>query len=177
MVDLHHNQRILEYQKPIRLQSPRNPPHQPSLRRYAHRDVPLYLLPRCRYSLRHRRHSEWRTHRDKSLLEGPFLTLPSNTLSPIFHHLTNSAQLSFVFKCLTDSLILDDFKTALDRLREFKHGRTGSIGATDPVHHQDRAPSPSLPRTKATSDHIEDPRGHNLGTAWQDLELNRIDKL
>lgn len=28
-------------------------------------------------------------------------------------------QLSFVFKCLTDTVILDDFKTALDRLRHY----------------------------------------------------------
>lgn len=38
---------------------------------------------------------------------------------PIFHHthtLTIS-QLSFIFKCLCDTVILDDFKTALDHLR------------------------------------------------------------
>ncbi|KAF2728190.1 hypothetical protein EJ04DRAFT_504470 [Polyplosphaeria fusca] len=35
-------------------------------------------------------------------------------------------KLSFVFKCLTDSVILDDFKTALDRLRAFKISRIGS---------------------------------------------------
>ncbi|KKY17414.1 hypothetical protein UCRPC4_g05556 [Phaeomoniella chlamydospora] len=36
-------------------------------------------------------------------------------------------KLSFVFKCLTDSVILDDFKTALDRLRAFKISRIGSF--------------------------------------------------
>jgi hypothetical protein len=36
-------------------------------------------------------------------------------------------KLSFVFKCLTDSVILDDFKTALDRLRAFKISRMGSF--------------------------------------------------
>ncbi|KAF2199986.1 hypothetical protein GQ43DRAFT_374914 [Delitschia confertaspora ATCC 74209] len=36
-------------------------------------------------------------------------------------------KLSFVFKCLTDSVILDDFKTALDRLRAFKISRLGSF--------------------------------------------------
>lgn len=30
-------------------------------------------------------------------------------------------KLAFVFKCLTDAVILDDFKTALDRLRHFKN--------------------------------------------------------
>lgn len=36
-------------------------------------------------------------------------------------------KLAFVFKCLTDSVILDDFKTALDRLRAFKISRIGSF--------------------------------------------------
>ena len=40
-------------------------------------------------------------------------------------------KLSFVFKCLTDSVVLDDFKTALDRLRAFKISRLGSF-AGDP---------------------------------------------
>ena len=41
-------------------------------------------------------------------------------------------KLSFVFKCLTDSVVLDDFKTALDRLRAFKISRLGSF-AFDPA--------------------------------------------
>lgn len=32
-------------------------------------------------------------------------------------------KLAFVFKCLTDSIILDDFKTALDKLMQFKMQR------------------------------------------------------
>jgi hypothetical protein len=35
-------------------------------------------------------------------------------------------KLSYVFKCLTDSVILDDFKTALDRLWEFKMEKMNS---------------------------------------------------
>ena len=51
-------------------------------------------------------------------------------------------KLSFVFKCLTDSVVLDDFKTALDRLRAFKISRLGSfaIDASDirnKDHHDD----------------------------------------
>ena len=51
-------------------------------------------------------------------------------------------KLSFVFKCLTDSVVLDDFKTALDRLRAFKISRLGSfaIDASDmrnKEHHED----------------------------------------
>lgn len=34
---------------------------------------------------------------------------------------------AFVFKCLTDSVVLDDFKMALDRLRAFKISRIGSF--------------------------------------------------
>jgi hypothetical protein len=33
-------------------------------------------------------------------------------------------KLAFVFKCLTDTIILDDFKTALADIREHKFGRT-----------------------------------------------------
>lgn len=36
-------------------------------------------------------------------------------------------KLAFVFKCLTDSVVLDDFKTALDRLRAFRVTRLGSF--------------------------------------------------
>ncbi|KAF2710800.1 hypothetical protein K504DRAFT_475741 [Pleomassaria siparia CBS 279.74] len=36
-------------------------------------------------------------------------------------------KLAFVFKCLTDAVVLDDFKTALDRLRAFKISRLGSF--------------------------------------------------
>ena len=53
-------------------------------------------------------------------------------------------KLSFVFKCLTDSVVLDDFKTALDRLRAFKISRMGSFTADN----DDR-------RSKAHQDHID----------------------
>ncbi|KAH8723535.1 hypothetical protein GQ44DRAFT_656392 [Phaeosphaeriaceae sp. PMI808] len=36
-------------------------------------------------------------------------------------------KLAFVFKCLTDAVVLDDFKIALDRLRAFKISRLGSF--------------------------------------------------
>jgi hypothetical protein len=50
-------------------------------------------------------------------------------------------KLSFVFKCLTDSVVLDDFKTALDRLRAFKISRLGSFAidggdARNKEHHE-----------------------------------------
>ncbi|KAF2484802.1 hypothetical protein BDY17DRAFT_323629 [Neohortaea acidophila] len=34
-------------------------------------------------------------------------------------------KLSFVFKCLTDTIVLDDFKTALDRLKRYKLSQLG----------------------------------------------------
>ena len=46
-------------------------------------------------------------------------------------------KLSFVFKCLTDAVVLDDFKTALDRLRAFKISRLGSF-AIDPADSRSR---------------------------------------
>jgi hypothetical protein len=36
-------------------------------------------------------------------------------------------KLAFAFKCFTDTIILDDFKTALDRLKQFKLQRIGSV--------------------------------------------------
>ncbi|KAK4540974.1 hypothetical protein LTR36_008482 [Oleoguttula mirabilis] len=36
-------------------------------------------------------------------------------------------KLAFVFKCLTDTIILDDFKTALDRLTQHRLERMGSV--------------------------------------------------
>ncbi len=69
-------------------------------------------------------------------------------------------KLSFVFKCLTDSVVLDDFKTALDRLRAFKISRLGSFAVdnaengralpTDsandwPGSHERRKPGTSVP--------------------------------
>jgi hypothetical protein len=42
-------------------------------------------------------------------------------------------KLSFVFKCFTDTIILDDFKTALDKLKDYKLDRinaTSSAGDT-----------------------------------------------
>ena len=35
-------------------------------------------------------------------------------------------KLAFVFKCFTDTIILDDFKTALDKLKQYKLERLGS---------------------------------------------------
>ncbi len=57
-------------------------------------------------------------------------------------------KLSFVFKCLTDSVVLDDFKTALDRLRAFRISRMGSFSVDNSDH-----------RTRG---------GGELGNAWEE---------
>lgn len=67
-------------------------------------------------------------------------------------------KLSFVFKCLTDSVVLDDFKTALDRLRAFKISRLGSFAGDpdDSRHkvHRDRV---------AAANNWDDPPSHGNG--------------
>jgi hypothetical protein len=51
-------------------------------------------------------------------------------------------KLAFVFKCLTDTIILDDFKTALDKLKAYKLQRIGtntiSLGSDDQSQSQRR---------------------------------------
>jgi hypothetical protein len=40
-------------------------------------------------------------------------------------------KLAFVFKCLTDTIVLDDFKTALDKLKQYKLERLGGAITDD----------------------------------------------
>jgi hypothetical protein len=52
-------------------------------------------------------------------------------------------KLAFIFKCLTDTIILDDFKTALDKLKDYKLQRlkshTFSLGTDDQAHPRPRS--------------------------------------
>lgn len=41
-------------------------------------------------------------------------------------------KLAYVFKCLTDTIILDDFKTALDKLKQYRLQRLSSVTDSDP---------------------------------------------
>jgi hypothetical protein len=41
-------------------------------------------------------------------------------------------KLAFIFKCFTDTIILDDFKTALDKLKQYKLERLGIETASGP---------------------------------------------
>ncbi|KAK6384368.1 uncharacterized protein PV06_10986 [Exophiala oligosperma] len=94
-------------------------------------------------------------------------------------------KLSFVFKCLTDSVVLDDFKTALDRLRAFKLSRLGSFamdGAdTRAKQHMDdvikannwSSPPPSGDRAQPVSplpDMPRSPDGDYINPPWEELK-------
>lgn len=39
-------------------------------------------------------------------------------------------KLAFVFKCLTDTIILDDFKTALDKMKKYKLSRLNGVATS-----------------------------------------------
>lgn len=67
-------------------------------------------------------------------------------------------KLSFVFKCLTDSVVLDDFKTALDRLRAFKISRLGSFA----LDNNDRRQKEHLETVYDTNHWSEPPPGAPL---------------
>ncbi|KIV87304.1 hypothetical protein PV11_02859 [Exophiala sideris] len=101
-------------------------------------------------------------------------------------------KLSFVFKCLTDAVVLDDFKTALDRLRAFKLSRLGSFAmdGTDARAKQHMAdvsrannwstpsptagkaqplgPLPSIPKS---------PDGDYINPVWEDLKPPHTDHI
>lgn len=61
---------------------------------------------------------------DVCAVTGAFTVSLADGLNPFW-------QLAFVFKCLTDSILLDDFKTALDRLSAYRIGRIGRSTAAD----------------------------------------------
>lgn len=93
-------------------------------------------------------------------------------------------KLSFVFKCLTDSVVLDDFKTALDRLRAFKISRLGSFamdGADlrNKKHREDvnkanewGSPPPTAERPQPVSPlpSMPSPDGDYVQPQWEELK-------
>ncbi|KAJ9613345.1 hypothetical protein H2200_003287 [Cladophialophora chaetospira] len=99
-------------------------------------------------------------------------------------------KLSFVFKCLTDSVVLDDFKTALDRLRAFKMSRLGSFAmdAADSrsKKHRDAigkannwsSPPPVIadkPQPVSALPDMPSPDGELIKPKWEDLKPGRSD--
>lgn len=82
-------------------------------------------------------------------------------------------KLAFIFKCLTDTVILDDFKTALDRLKRYKMQQIGtawsmSIGAQD-------EPSNPSGRSKRSKQRTASPRRESQSKTtgnWEtDIEM------
>ncbi|EXJ94144.1 hypothetical protein A1O1_02537 [Capronia coronata CBS 617.96] len=93
-------------------------------------------------------------------------------------------KLSFVFKCLTDSVVLDDFKTALDRLRAFKISRLGSFAVDgadlrNKNHKEDvngangwgsPPPTGDRPQPLATLPAMPSPDGDYPQPRWEELK-------
>ena len=84
-------------------------------------------------------------------------------------------KLSFVFKCLTDCVVLDDFKTALDRLRAFKISKMGSFALDvegSPKLKQDEAPGNSWHDVRGPNPTMPSPDGDYIssGLRWEEAE-------
>ena len=76
-------------------------------------------------------------------------------------------KMAFVFKCLTDTIVLDDFKTALDRLKEYNMQRLSSeIGGNTQGYFRNvhQAQSKRDDRQAGNSDISEVPRDE--GRDW-----------
>jgi hypothetical protein len=99
-------------------------------------------------------------------------------------------KLSFVFKCLTDSVVLDDFKTALDRLRAFKMSRLGSFAMDaadsrsrkhkDAVNKTNGWTTPPPPGTDKAQPlgplpELPSPDGDYIKPNWEELKAGRTD--
>lgn len=110
----------------------------------------------------------------------PYLDAWSHIRSSLIQPQNPFWKLSFVFKCLTDSVVLDDFKTALDRLRAFKISRLGSfaIDGNDDrskQHHQqlNNANSwvePQSPRSNPPIPAMPSPDGDYVQPKWEELK-------
>ena len=99
-----------------------------------------------------------------------------------FHKQNPFWKLSFVFKCLTDSVVLDDFKTALDRLRAFKISRLGSfaIDGNDSrtKRHEEQLTNanswvePKSPRLNPALPAMASPDGDYVQPRWEEVKTN-----
>lgn len=80
-------------------------------------------------------------------------------------------KLSFVFKCLTDTVILDDFKTALDRITAFKHGQSQVLEYLPRAGTRNMRGALPARHVRSTSTWDEDPSGYQnkhlpVATSW-----------
>ncbi|KAK5044411.1 hypothetical protein LTR84_011283 [Exophiala bonariae] len=100
-------------------------------------------------------------------------------------------KLSFVFKCLTDSVVLDDFKTALDRLRAFKMSRLGSF-AMDGGDHRNKQHKEEVQKANSWTNppakgdvaqpvgqlpSMPSPDDDYIKNRWEDIKPGRIDHI
>jgi hypothetical protein len=70
-------------------------------------------------------------------------------------------KLAFIFKCFTDTIILDDFKTALDKLKQYKLERLGTG-----TMHSDELASPNVAHFRRGTDY--QPYNESRGVTAQD---------
>lgn len=90
-------------------------------------------------------------------------------------------KLSFVFKCLTDTVVLDDFKTALDRLRAFKQSKLGSF-AVDGTDRRSKKHEQQLQNANSWAEPVEgsgpavpampSPDGDYVQPKWEEIKIS-----
>ena len=129
-------------------------------------------LPGRGHTFSHPRLVELTSRRHQPFLEGQAPKIAS------FAVLT-FVKLSYVFKCLTDCVILDDFKTALDRLRAYKIGRLNSIGLADadPAVSNDIAKArerlpPDWSEAKCKASHVDHARPTDLEFGFREYSIS-----
>lgn len=105
---------------------------------------------------------------DICAVTGAFSSVLPDGLNPFW-------KLAFVFKCLTDSIVLDDFKTALDRLMRYKLRREGLNSS------QNGFGSLGLEHIQRIDTNNEDPlsdeiveKGHDAGTETTNTKTSRV---
>lgn len=88
-------------------------------------------------------------------------------------------KLALVFKCLTDTVILDDFKTALDRLWSFRRTSLANAGplSTAPYVRQPSIASNEIKNRKSVSREHAEHVSFASTPRRDDLELGRIEAL
>ena len=75
-------------------------------------------------------------------------------------------KLAFVFKCLTDTIILDDFKTALDRLTQYNLERMGSVLSDGVRGELSNVEQARLKRAEQVNRPMQGPRSNVTITDW-----------
>jgi hypothetical protein len=79
---------------------------------------------------------------------------------------------AFIFKCFTDTIILDDFKTALDKLKQYKLRKFGSTGSPFDNGNGNGAEWATSPRKSEFA-----PWNENLGKPEVKTSTNHMDHI